>query len=322
MSTFPRQPRPTNRPEQAGFTLTELAVVLVIIVLLFVFIMPTSTALLNAGKREITRQKLNTIDAALINFVTVNKRLPCPADGTANPGAAGGEGIRWLASDPPPGGFAAGDCRFNQVAGVVPFLAIGLTQADIEDGWDNRITYRVAFGLTRDSALDMFLCDPAGTKTVPATTDTSGTAPPGGRCWATCVGTDMATCTSPRDYLLGKGFDIRNGQNEGAALIMSGAAQTGAAYVLISHGENAFGAYSRDGRYSATPLVGVAGTNEDFNKNGPLVSVTSGVPTSANTFRDTQTSVRSEVLFFFDDMISRPSVFSVIQRAQLGPRSR
>jgi prepilin-type N-terminal cleavage/methylation domain-containing protein len=310
MSDFAKPHRRSIDPVQTGFTLTELAMVLAIVALLFVFLMPTSTALLNNQKRELTRQKLKVVDAALTNYVAVNKRLPCPADGTSPPGTAGAgiEGTR----DP-----GTQDCANSQMSGVVPWVAIGLAQADIEDGWYRRITYRAAFGLTRDSALDMSWCDPAGSKTVPSTTDMSGTAPPGGRCWTTCVGTDLATCTAPAAYLVGKGFDVRDG---GGNPIMSGASSTGAGYVLISHGENGYGAYDTSGMYIAIAAVGVAGDIEAFNINGPAVSVTALLPATANTFRDAQFS-EGVAATYFDDVLVRPSVFSVIQRAQLGPRS-
>lgn len=307
MSNTAKQRETRIALRQSGFTLTELAMVLAIIALLFMFLMPTSTALLNTGKRELTRQRLKTIETALSNYVAVNRRLPCPADGTVLAGTAGVEGGR----------NASEDCTNNQVAGVVPYVTLGLTEADINDGWDRRITYRAAYGLTRNNALDMSACDPAGTKSVPTATDTSGTAPPGGRCWATCVGTDMATCTSPQSYLAGKGFDIRNGAGN---LIMSGASFTGAAYVVISHGENGYGSYDRSGSYQAGAAKGVAGTIEAFNINGSAVSVTAVLPSSANTFRDAEYS-EGAVADYFDDFLVRPSVFSIVQRAQLGPRS-
>ena len=128
----------------------------------------------------------------------------------------------------------------------------------------------------------------------------------------------MTTCTSPQSYLVGKGFDIRNGA--GTSLIMAGATYTGAAYVVISHGENGYGSYDRSGSYQAGAAKGVAGTIEAFNINGSAVSVTAVLPTSANTFRDAEYS-EGAVATYFDDFLVRPSVFSIIQRAQLGPRS-
>jgi prepilin-type N-terminal cleavage/methylation domain-containing protein len=283
-----------------GFTLVELAIVLTILGALFVFFVPLSSTLLDNQKRENTRQKLKNIEAAMANYVAVNRRLPCAAIATNNDGIEG-----------PRGG---GDCTNGQISGVVPWVAIGLAQADIEDGWYRLITYRAAFGLTRDGALDMTSCDPAGTKA----TDTSGTAPPGGRCWSTCIGPDMSTCTSPQNYLAGKGFDIRDGTS--LALIMDRASFTGAAYVLISHGRNGYGAYDNSLIYLNAAATGVAGNIEAFNINGPAVSVANNIPTSANTFREAAYN-EGGAATFFDDYLVRPSVFSLIQRAQLGPRS-
>lgn len=291
-----------------GFTLTELAVVLAILSLLFVFLMPTSVALLNNQKRELTRQKLKVIESALVNFVAVNKRLPCPALGDVATGTAG------AGSE---GGRTSGDCTNSQATGVVPWLAIGVGESDITDGWNRRITYRAAYSLTRDNVLDMTNCDPAGTK-VADTTSQAQYAAPAGRCDATCVGTDMSTCTSPTNYLAGKGFDVRDGA--GTTLLMSVTAYTGAAFVLISHGENGYGAYAPDGNRVASPAVGVAGTIEEFNVNGPTATVTSTLPLSANTFRESNFS-EGDAASYFDDTILRPGVFSIIQRAQLGPRS-
>ena len=293
------------KPLERGFTLVEIAIVVIIMGALFVFLMPLSSGILENKKREITRQKLKNIEAAMVNYVAVNKRLPCPADGTIAPGDASA-GVE--------GGRTSGDCSSNQVSGVVPWVALGLAQTEIEDGWFHRITYRVAFSLTRDNALDMSFCDPAGTKIV----DTSISASPGGRCWASCVGSDMTTCTSTQDYLAGKGFDVRDGS---ANLIMSGtgSSYTGAAYVLISHGGNGYGAYDAFGNYVAAGS-GVAGNIEAYNINGPTKNVTSTTPATANTFRDTEFSEGAAAIYF-DDLLVRPSVFTLIQRAQLGPRS-
>lgn len=288
----------------AGFTLVELAIGLVIIGLLFALFLPVGSTLMNNKKRELTRLKMRNIETAMANYVAINKRLPCPSDGLIGTGS---EGLR--------NASPSQDCADNQANGVVPWVAIGLAKADIEDGWNRRITYRAGFGLTRDNALDMSFCDPAGTK--PVVMDSG--IPPVGICSTACVGTNMATCTSPQNYLIGKGFDIRDG---GGNLIMDATVTTkvtGAAYVLISHGDNGYGAISSDGTYIATAAPGVSGTIEAFNINDPTKTVTSTLPLSANTFRDADFS-EGTVATQFDDILIRPSVFSVIQRAQMGPR--
>jgi len=301
MNTIVNRHGRSIKQQGAGFTLVELAIAITIIGLLFVLFLPVSSTLLNNKKRELSRQKLNIIETAMANYVAINKRLPCPADGTLSTGLEVSRN-------------ASQDCTGSQVNGVVPWVTIGLTKADIEDGWHHRITYRAGFGLTRDNALDMSWCDPAGTKSV----DMDAGTPPVGICSPSCVGINMATCTSTQNYLASKGFDIRDGT--GTTLIMSGTppAYTGAAYVLISHGDNGYGAFSSEGTYIATAAPGVNGIIEAFNL--ATVSVASGVPTTANTFRDADFS-EGTAATQFDDILIRPSVFSVIQRAQIGPRS-
>lgn len=307
---FNRCPKRSN----CGFSLLELAIVLAIVGLLFVFILPTTTTVLNNRKREQTQLRLKNIESAIANYVAINKRLPCPADGLLAVGnaLAGVEDTR----DP---NF---DCTIQQVRGVVPWVTIGLSHADILDGWDRRITYRAAFSLTRNAALDMSMCDSAGV----AETTTTVAVSVYGACVSGCVGTNVAACTSIQKYLTGKGFDIRDGS--GANLIMSSAISppaptqlyTGSAFVVISHGENGYGAYSNDGTYLANPTAGVAGDIEAFNINGPTARVTSALPTSANTFRNAEFS-EGVAAVYFDDRILHPSLFSLIQRAQIGPRS-
>lgn len=286
-----------RRVRSAGFSLVELAMVLAIVALLFVFVMPTSSVILHNKKRELTKQKLTNIETALVNYVAVNKRLPCPASVVAP-----------LSGDE--GGRTSGDCTDNQAGGVVPWVAIGLTKSDVEDGWNRLVTYKAAYALTRDGALDMSACDPAGSG------PTDGTASPGGKCVTPCVSSNMSVCTSPQSYLLGKGFVVRLGSD--STLIMDPANYTGAAFVLISHGQSGYGAHRSDGSYQSESTTGTIGSIESYNV--ATVQVTSALPTSANAFRDADFS-EGAASEYFDDQVIRPSVFSIIQRAHLGPRS-
>jgi type II secretory pathway pseudopilin PulG len=292
-----------------GFTLVEIAVVLGIVGLLLILILPTNSAMMVSQRRSNAAQTLATIESALTNYVIVNKRLPCPANGTVVPpaAAAGIEGTR----------DASGDCSnpANQANGVIPYVALGLAFNDVLDTWNNQITYRVGYGLTRNNALDMTSCDPAGTAT-----ETPTNASPNinvGTCAATCTGTfAAANCTAPANFLVRKGLDVKS---DTATTVMSYLAGTGAAYVLISHGENAYGAINNNGAYNSSATRGVAGTTlEDPNRNLATLTVT---PVAPPQFMSATYNNSDDPTRYFDDIIVRPQVFSVINKAQLGPRS-
>lgn len=295
--------RSINRPQ--GFTLIELAVVFAIIALLLFLFIPTNTSMIIGQRRANTIQKLANIETALTNFVVVNKRLPCPADGAALLGTEGGRD-------------ANGDCNnpAGQANGVVPWVALGMALNDVLDSWDNQITYRVGYGLTRNGALDMSSCDPAGT----ASETVINAAPSAnlGLCnVATCVGTfAAANCTSPQNFLTRKGLDIKS---SAAVTAMNYLQYTGAAYVLISHGENGYGAINNAGVYRDTATRGIAGTTlENPNRNLPALIITNGAPPQ---FMSANYSDANDATIYFDDIVVRPMLMSVINKAQLGPRS-
>jgi hypothetical protein len=84
---------------------------------------------------------------------------------------------------------------------------------------------------------------------------------------------------------------------------------TGAAYVVISHGETGGGAYLPSGQL----FVGTStdGTQEQVNYANKVMQVyyvDDGVADNPGATH-------------FDDIVSRPSVISVITKAALGPRS-
>lgn len=281
-----------------GFTLVELSVVLVIVALIAGTLFSMSSAMMNVQRGEATRAKLKAIDAALVSFVAVNKRLPCPASGAL------ATGVEIFGSE-------ANPCT-NQANGVVPWAALGLSASDIEDGWGTRITYRMDPYLARLNAMDMSRCDPAGTI---ATAPQDGNVPPSNTCGAAgnCTAANLAQCVMPSQFLLLKGLQVRNAV--GGVILMDQPTlltppqPTGAAYVLISHGENQSGGYNGNGTLLAATLA-VEGTNETQNRADTSLAYYVDAP-----------QVFSTDATRFDDFVLRPSIISVIQRASLGPRS-
>ncbi|WP_313950796.1 prepilin-type N-terminal cleavage/methylation domain-containing protein [Accumulibacter sp.] len=117
-----------------GFTLTELAVVLVIVALVVGTMLVPLSEQVDAGNRRDTRIAMAEIREALLGFAVVNGRLPCPALATTATTAAGA-GLE-VPTTP---------SVCTNAAGVLPWRTLGLEETD---AWGRRYTYRVtqAFG--------------------------------------------------------------------------------------------------------------------------------------------------------------------------------
>lgn len=291
-----------------GFTLVEIAFVIVILGLLLAMIAGVAAALVGQQRREVTRQRLAGVETAIALFVSQNRRLPCPADGRI----AGNAADAGVERGGPGGCLVVVGTPDSQTHGVVPWRSLGLAEADVTDGWGSRLTYRVAPELVSTNAMDLTACDPGGSD--PA-------AAPLASCNSACSTPNFpGSCTPPANYTRFKGLGIRNLAS--ATLIMEPApalpaTSTGAAYVAISHGENRQGAYSNEGLLQdGTP---VSGTLEAANNaaNAAFVNATSG---TANPFIDDFPSY-AEGTGHFDDTLLRPSILTVATKAQLGPRA-
>lgn len=105
-----------------GFTLIELAVVLVIIGLLFAIWSYTVPWVEEEGMRERTRAIMEETQQALLAFARTNHRLPCPD--TDDDGLEGGAGV----------------CQNTDVVGTVPYETL-LLPAPVQDARHVPITY-------------------------------------------------------------------------------------------------------------------------------------------------------------------------------------
>lgn len=282
-----------------GFTLVEIVVVLIIVSVLISMAAMMTRGVVAAQKRSLTSTRLAAVDQALAQFVSQQKRLPCPADGTLTAGNAnlGTEGNR----------SAGNGCTGNQQNGIVPFRALGLTETDALDGWGRRMTYRVGPLLAADSGMDLSFCDPAGTAAA------SGTA---NVCATTCTtGAAMSSCTSPGTFLVNKGLQVRDvsGNVLMAPNTVAANPSTAAAYVVVSPGETGGGGYLPSGTLGSSTTTD--GTEElknyasvAFVNNTVTYYVDDGINDTAGTTH-------------FDDLVSRPSILMVASRAGLAARA-
>lgn len=115
----------------SGFTLVELAVVLLILGLLLGGLLVPLSAQLEQQSIKETQRRLDEIREAIVGFALANGRLPCPAAGTAPSGtvSAGAESYN----------AGTGQCDIAG-DGVVPWATLALPETD---AWGRRFTYRV-----------------------------------------------------------------------------------------------------------------------------------------------------------------------------------
>jgi prepilin-type N-terminal cleavage/methylation domain-containing protein len=118
-----------HRFSQRGFSLVELAIVLVIVALLSGGLMMGLSAQRDAAAYQEAQRQLDNAKEALLGFAISNGRLPCPAASNSVSGSANA-GMEDCT-------IANGQARH----GVVPWATLGLPETD---AWDRRFTYFVS----------------------------------------------------------------------------------------------------------------------------------------------------------------------------------
>lgn len=123
---------------RAGFSLIELAIVLVAMGLLTTSLLGPLAAQSEARKLAETKRTLNEARDALLGFAAAFGRLPCPA----------GDGARGIEAG---GGAQACTCGGSGAAsGYVPAITLSLAPSDDQgyllDAWGGRLRYAVSRG--------------------------------------------------------------------------------------------------------------------------------------------------------------------------------
>ncbi len=139
-----------------GFTLVEMAIVLMIVALLLGGLLPTVTSQLEQQRNNETSKQLTEIREALIGYALINGRLPRPATSATN------------------GAERAACATATDCTGFIPWAALGTPKLD---SWGKIIRYSVTPAFAGNaSGTDLFtLSATVATKTT-QTRDSSGTA--------------------------------------------------------------------------------------------------------------------------------------------------
>jgi prepilin-type N-terminal cleavage/methylation domain-containing protein len=204
------------RPTVRGFTLAEMAIVMLIVgLLLGGMLLPMSKQLENRNNTETVRQ-LEDVKEAIIGFALANGRLPCPADPAIASGASGA-------------GLERATCNTgNDMVGVVPWATLGLRESD---PWGRRLTYRVTWQFA----------DPVGSTDYGNQSTQSG----GGAC-------TPAVAPTQASYALCSAGDITVDTRSLATRTTTTLASEVAA-VIVSHGRNGYGGYQSNIQLSGPP---------------------------------------------------------------------
>lgn len=239
---------PSRMQRQAGFTLIEMAVVVVIIGILMAAGLKVANVQRDAAAYSATRTKQEAIKQALINYLRNNRRLPCPDSGTGfddggNPGV-----IKFALGTLPDGqenrNIAVGNPYVTTVGcdtrlGVLPWATLGLARDAAIDGFGNFFTYHVS---------------------------TSNVAPATADDW-------NITPVAPAAFATGVTGGITRQERFNNAAVPTPLAPD-AVVVVVSHGKNGLGAYTIKGSQNVMPLVANAlFVDEGENADGDAVSI-------------------------------------------------
>src|SRR5712692_10543264 len=141
------RPMSATTAKQRGFTLAEVAVVVLIVGLLLGGLLGTYSNQIELSRIAETKKTLETARDALVGFAAASGRLPCPATATSNGVEVGN--VAGVATAGVGGvcqvGFAAGGGQPG--LGFVPAATLALTPTDSQgyliDSWGSRIRYAV-----------------------------------------------------------------------------------------------------------------------------------------------------------------------------------
>lgn len=130
----------SNSRIQAGFSLLELTIVLVILGILGGLSLPLLTTQLARSAILKTRSHQEYALQAIAAYIEKNQHFPCPAD----PQKKG-----------PEFGIARAQCRGDKAKGILPFKTLGMSETYAKDGFKHFMIYAIEPELTKkDTTLE------------------------------------------------------------------------------------------------------------------------------------------------------------------------
>lgn len=297
--------------DERGMTLIDVSIALMVVALIAYPLIKQYDNFVMKGKLDAINDSLSELDLAVQQFYFANKRYPCPANLTLPRDDAnyGMEMKQVTPNSPNPdivvctnAGGTALSGETDIAKGMLPFKSLKLGEDQVYDPWHNRIVYAVSAVMASSAFSDddyydaakatskahisvdgFYLADPYDNFMTYAPGDRVNNGGYGFQCIAATTGNAPPNTTywtpllSPR--ILGTNSQVQ--------------------YVLVSHGADGAGAYTRDGVLAdACPSATVreaenCDADNDFFINNPDASIYNTVAgielfDDFTYFRDTQ----------------------------------
>jgi prepilin-type N-terminal cleavage/methylation domain-containing protein len=131
---------------QSGFTLVELAIVVLITGLILVAAASVALPLLRETRMITTEAKIDRIAKTIDFYATQNYRVPCPAKPLTSTANFGAEQANTNA--------AGVSTTCTATFGIVPFLTLGIPADWARDAWGNYITYAISPAFSQDTTVN------------------------------------------------------------------------------------------------------------------------------------------------------------------------
>ena len=240
-----------------GFSLVEIAVVLVIIsVLVTIVAVPLATQI-EQRRGDETRKQIELAKEALIGFAMANGRLPCPASATSN-------GVASYCTNPDPtlpcGALiiaappAHGRCSDSN--GFLPAVTLGVAPVDAQgyavDGWqDSSTLHRIRYAVSKFEI-------PAATERFPVT------APNGMRvAGMTALGAEPVPTMAVHLYVCGTGLTAASSNTDCSGMTKLTDRAVAVVYSVGKNATTAFASLSFDEKNNQGGSTDIVFTSDD-----------------------------------------------------------
>ena len=226
---------------QKGYLL--LSVIFVFFAIGMTVLLSHAAMILSSNNRQFTTTQatIGKINDSLVNFVTINKRLPCPAQPNipASDTRAGfpDADSNYSANTPPE------KCLYPN--GIVPWAALGLSIEDITDAWGRLISYRVydgKYGFHQFGGASALNCDTNNETTLETPPSVTGLCAPN---YDTTAFSFISHSPNPTYQ---KGLVVND----------FGRVLNDVAFILISHGPSGLGGFHSGGAQLPMPEEGAS----------------------------------------------------------------